>query len=141
MTWIPVGFSELRKAFRRHAQVAGNANNSSHYLLLFYAVECGLKSVYLRRHKLMKIENITDERLRSWGHDLRLWVKELRLSAQLAGPSPSFHLKKDRTTVWQIKQAHQAWRYGALIDPKDEKILINWLKKINDWIQKEGIAS
>ena len=137
---IPVGFSELGKAFQMHARAAGNANDASHSLLLFYAVECGLKSMYLRRHKLMKIENIPNKQLHR-NHDLLLWVKELKLSAQLAGATSgfSFHLKRDRT-VRQIEQAHQAWRYGVLIDPKDEKILINWLKKINDWIQ-EGIAS
>ncbi len=140
---IPVGFSELGKAFRMHDRVAVNANDASHYLLLFYAVECGLKSVYLRRNKLME-KNIINEMLLSRGHDLQAWVKELRLSAQLVGATSSFsfHLKKDGKDQPQpIKQAHQAWRYGALIDRKDEKMLINWLWKISDWIQKEGIVS
>jgi hypothetical protein len=131
---ISVGFSELQGAFRKHSQFVGNGNSPSNNLILFYAIECGLKSVYLRRRSLSSTDKIRDETLRK-SHDLAKWVKELRLPAQIAGNSPSFCLNRDQSR-FHVALAHQAWRYGALILNQDEQILVSWLSKIKEWIEE-----
>jgi hypothetical protein len=74
---IHAGYSELKKAFFTHSVNAKDDTSSSHNLLLFYAVESGLKSIYLNRTKLYTTKKIGDENLRN-SHDLLLWIKELK---------------------------------------------------------------
>jgi hypothetical protein len=133
---ITAGWSELRRAFRQHARTAKNDDSTSHYLLLFYAVECGLKSVYLRRWHPPggTMASISDERLRI-SHDLALWVKELRLPASIAGTNSNFRLKRDRSS-WSVDKAHQAWRYGIVIEVQDEQSLVHWLHNIRTWVEE-----
>ena len=134
LAMIPVGHSELRKAYRQHSRCAQTGSEISHYLLLFYAVECGLKSEYLLTNHFTSIEKLSDERLRS-SHDLGRWVKELRISAAAVGPTPSFRLRKGGTS-WQIDSAHQSWRYNAAIKATDEANLVQWLKRVQCWINE-----
>lgn len=138
MLMLPAGKSELRKAFHQHISLAKNGTSPSHYLLLFYAVECGLKSIYLHRMRVKTTSDISDETLRG-SHDLMRWVKakELRLPAFISGTSISFRLRRDKSS-WSISYAHQAWRYGVAIAPADEQRLVHWLEKVYEWI-KENI--
>ena len=131
---IPAGFSELRRAFWQHSHVAENGTSTAHYLLLFYAVECGLKAVYLQRKKFNSIEKIRDEKLRA-SHDLARWVKELRLPARITGAIPTFRLERDGSS-WSVDQAHQAWRYGVGLVIGNEKTLVSWLRQIHGWIRE-----
>ena len=65
---IPAGMSELRSAFHRHTAAVGRNDSTSHQLLWFYAIECGLKSVYLRRRALPTTAQMPQELLGN--HDL-----------------------------------------------------------------------
>ena len=131
---IAAGWSELEKAFRKHTGVAGNNDSSSHYLLKFYAVECGLKAIYLRRNNLNTTERISDERLRQ-SHDLAEFVKKLKLPAAVTQTNSNFRLRRDKSS-WSVDKLHQAWRYGILIDGSDEQKLIDWLDHVHKWIQE-----
>jgi hypothetical protein len=74
---IPAGVSELRQAFHTHLGAFGQIKSISSHLLLFYAAECGLKSIWLRRNKLKTINDIADQTLISQdGHNLDRWIKE-----------------------------------------------------------------
>ena len=55
----------------------------------------------------------------------------------MTGANTSFHLNRDRQPrpSWEIRSAHEAWRYGVGIDQKDEIQLIDWLKQIAQWIE------
>jgi hypothetical protein len=132
---IPAGWSELAKAFRQHISIAKDGTSPSHNLLMFYAVECGLKSIYLQRNHFKTIEQIPDESLQR-SHDLARWVKELRLPASTTGKTRGFHLQRDRSSSWQVDMAHQAWRYGVAVEVSDEKALVDWLKRIQQWIEE-----
>lgn len=137
---IHVGVNELRQAFHAHRQSAAAAQIKpiSAYLLLFYAVECGLKSIWLKQNKLQTTEQIPDSTLLSKdGHNLDRWVKELKISASQVGATPDFYLKKGGSSL-KIEKAHQAWRYNIRIKPEDEKVLVEWLNSICNWI-KENI--
>ncbi len=129
---IYAGISELRSAFHQHAVAGKHDSAASRQLLRFYAVECGLKSVYLQRNNL----RTTEQAEILWNHDLGNLAKELRLPASLAGQAPNFHLRRDHT-CYPVSQAHQAWRYGVAINPGDEQILRRWLDQIHDWIRRE----
>jgi len=108
---------------------------ASNYLLLFYAIECGLKSIYLRRHRLQTIDQIYDVQLRK-SHDLALWVKELRLPASQTGIAPSFKLARDSQGSLGIEFVHQAWRYGVIVDVVDEQLILLWLGRVKRWIEE-----
>jgi hypothetical protein len=140
---IHVSASDLRKAFNAHWSVvkAQQKKGISCHLLIFYAVECGLKSIWLKRNNLTGTDRIDDQTLLTKdGHNFRIWIKELRLPATIAGMHPdcdkipSFRLARDKSS-WDVGKAHQAWRYGVQMDAVDENDLIEWLESICTWIQ------
>jgi hypothetical protein len=132
---ISSGFTELRKAFLDHTRIADSGKEESYYLLLFYGLECGLKSIYLKRNKILRIDQISDDNLRST-HDLFKMIRELRLPAQIARTSaPSFRLARDGTAL-PIKNAHEAWRYGILIRADDLENVVGWMHDIRNWIKE-----
>lgn len=136
---IPAGFSELEKAFYAHIGKSQKIQGScSSYLLLFYAAECGVKSIWLKRRRLKKTDDIPEKEF--YGHDLDKWCKELKIPAsQLSSvytQTPHFGL--DGGSRYDIKDAHQVWRYGIKVKAQDEKNLVEWLNNLCNWI-KENI--
>lgn len=135
---IPAGQSDLRQAFHAHRKEAKKISGTCSYLLLFYAAECGLKSIYLRRNNLSKTDKIQNQALLSKdGHNLDRWIKELKISANQVGATPHFHLANGGSSL-DIQKAHQVWRYGVKIKVEDEKKLVEWLENICNYI-KENI--
>ena len=132
---IHAGLSELRQAFHGHRSAAGTGS-SSYNLLLFYAAECGLKSVWMKRYRLRTTAQIDPGLLREGGHDLMLWAKKLSLPAALTGRSVRFRLARDGKAC-DVLLAHQAWRYGIGIDGQDEENLVAWIEKLCDWVRRE----
>lgn len=126
---IPAGQTELRNAYWRHIR----RDKESLYLLQFYAVECGLKGIFLRQYHLSTTEKITNEALRG-SHDLAQLVKELRLPASLAG-TISFRLRRDNSS-WHLKQVHEAWRYGVSLNEDDQIQVVEHLNKLHAWISE-----
>ena len=133
---IPAGSRQLRRAFFKHAQQAKKDTSPSHYLLLFYAVECGLKSIYLDRAstRIRTVGDISDERLRR-SHDLARWTLELRLPSAITRANTSFRLRRDNSS-WSVEYAHEAWRYGIAMHSADEQRLVHWLKEVQKWIEE-----
>jgi hypothetical protein len=82
----------------------------------------------------LTIKKIPDKSLHT-SHDLARWVKELRLPASATATCPNFRLDKDRSSR-AIDQAHEAWRYGVVIHQNDEPLLVDWLRRIQNWIQE-----
>ena len=95
---ISVTLREIEKSFRRHKNLVDSAKtfSSTHRMALFYAVECGLKAVFMRRNKLKRTEgSVTD-----FGHRLSDLLASLRCTyripeaiakdgRQIASPNPS----------------------------------------------------
>jgi hypothetical protein len=128
---VHAGLGHLRKAFQRQRPPAG-AQVQNRNLLLFYAVECGLKAAWLTRNKLRDTSQIEPLFLRDGGHDLTLWTKRLYLPATITSAKPNFRLR-DAGTALQLKFAHQAWRYGVDVEPEDEAALHQWLEQVWQW--------
>jgi hypothetical protein len=136
---IDVGCRELEKAFRKHIILfESGTTSSSHFLLLFYAVECGLKSLYLRENRLTDTGKIQDTNLieNCSGHDLGLWAKAVKISAQEGSLGFCLGPVRRNNERWAICKAHQAWRYGAIINRDDEEKIVAWLKNIGNVIQE-----
>jgi hypothetical protein len=110
---------------------AAETGESASALLLFYAVECGLKAAVLRRAGQRSSADLPQH---LYSHDLRSLIKELRLPQQFVLTSCRLRASSNRLepTEW-----HQAWRYGATLDAEDEKRAVAALKSLSDWCRKE----
>ncbi|MEG5014813.1 MULTISPECIES: hypothetical protein [unclassified Microcoleus] len=137
---IPAGVSELRQAFNSHLSAYEKTTDSfcaSSYLLLFYAAECGMKSIWLKRNKLRTTNDISDSTLLSPdGHNLDRWKKELKISARIVGETPHFSLANGGSDLG-IEKAHQVWRYGIRMNSEKEKRVVEWLKNVCNWVKEE----
>ena len=129
---LEVGISELRQAFARHR--AANLRDPNP-LLLFYATECGLKAVWMRRNNIRTTRPLV-YLLSEEGHNLMYWAKELRLPRYLIEKPISFRLRRGPGS-FGIELSHQAWRYGVQMVVADETSLIDWLMKISEWVGQE----
>jgi hypothetical protein len=124
----------LRKAFLRQRQptlLQAQCKN----LLLFYAVECGLKAAWLNRNRLRDTAEI-EPLLKQRGHDLVFWTKALYLPATITNGNAGFRLRSGKIRL-DLESAHQAWRYGTDMEPVDEVALVTWLERVWDWARAE----
>ena len=113
----------------------------SRYLILCYAVECGLKSRLMRDRNLRdtnQMDNYTDETGQpSLGlhHNLARYLKEAKLPAQTIPPPlvlTDYRTKHSRdcrpSQVVQPHQYHEAFRYS--VELEEEPHLITQLTRI-----------
>jgi hypothetical protein len=143
MVMIHASDSDLRRAFHKHYSAVQETKEDCSYLLLSYAVECGLKSILLKRQRLTSTDQIRDQNLLS--HNFAPLIKELRLPASVVGHMddqsplklPTFYLDKGGSPL-NMSEAHQAWRYGIRIKSEDQERLIEWLKKVCLWVKENS---
>lgn len=136
---IPANISQLKKAFHKHCNTAKTGKSSSHYLLLFYAVECGLKSKYLAQNGWRSTSEIIDPKLKQ-SHDLKKFAQAVKAPASIIGYEyPVFQLKKDTSKMGhQVKDIHQVWRYGIKLNKnRDEEAIVRWLNNLKEWLEEE----
>ena len=131
---VHAGLGHLRKAFQRQRQPT-LVQTQCRNLLLFYAVECGLKAACLKRRGLRDTSEI-EPLLKEKRHDLISWAKELRLPATITDGGAPFRLRAGGARQ-DLGLAHQAWRYGADVEPEDEDALGNWLEQVWQWARVE----
>lgn len=143
MSAIPFTDRELRTAWRELSAAATptaeNSRQNPHRLLLFYAVECGLKAVWLKDQNRTLFEGADINRV---GHDLQQILKDLRVSSDLALPI-SFQLPpatKGTTSLprnGKFGDVHQAWRYGGKCRAPTDQDCEQQLLKVLNWIRGE----
>lgn len=144
MSAVPFSDRELKRAWRELSTISTSLQSSDrqnpHRLLLFYAVECGLKAVWLKHHNRTLFDQ---EDISKTGHDLRQILKDLKVGSDLLSLPPSIQLdpvKRDNKQVprnGDISILHQAWRYGGKCKtPTDHDCEIQLLKVL-DWIRGE----
>jgi len=148
---IPFTRRELNNAFKANYNASlptESTTSNAQRLLLFYAIECGLKAAILkqtRRSITVEMPSIGEA-----GHDLKKLMKQLKIDGQFKLPR---ELKlndvslKTRAPKTQrkapFKDLNQIWRYGGRcikIDNfhNDAEIEVI-LKKIYNWIKGELI--
>ncbi len=130
---VHVTLREIEKSFRRNKKFVTHLNQSGSYvasqrkLILFYAVECGLKALYMRRKRLRKTDQKdTDNKgVSSFSHNLNRLLKKLNL---IQHKLPDVKAKDN--VLIPAKSLHEAWRYGKELDPDDEHKYEEKLQKI-----------
>ena len=130
---VDVGVKSLESNHDLHrssAEILGDLSSS--YLLLFYAVECGLKAALLRRTNGRSTAEL-DPAMRS--HSLRDLAKELRLDGQLVAKLTRC-ARRDSGQV-EPHELHEAWRYGAVLIGDHEKNAVAAIRELSAWIDQE----
>lgn len=128
---------EFQDSYRRHYKMykETTGNEKSRRLLLFYSVECGLKSLLMKDLGKNTSEEFVkccgSEKKELTGHDIRAMLKKLN-------PHNSYclrniHLK--RGGYVSPDKFNELWRYGAALEDKDEEEKAEkTLMKIAEWI-------
>jgi len=118
---------------------AESIRQNPHRLLLFYAVECGLKAVWLKRQRRTLFEGADISRT---GHNLRQVLKDLNVGAGLSLPE-TFRLPTATQGQAQFPRngkfgdLHQAWRYGGKCEAPTDHDCELQLQRVLNWIQGE----
>ncbi len=140
---IPFTDRELKNAWRELSKISlpamNNVRSNPHRLLLFYAVECGLKAVWLKRKNSSLFDS---EDIQSSGHDLRKVLKDLRVGGDLDLPqslqlSPVTQGTNSIPRTGSISILHQAWRYGGQSKTPTDIDCETYLQNVLNWIEGE----
>lgn len=141
MSAIPFTDREMTRAWRDLSAVATptSTRQNPHRLLLFYAVECGLKAVWLRRNSRTVFGTADVDKT---GHNLRQLLKELRVSSDLDLPEglqldPIKISGTDSPRAGDIRILHQVWRYGGKCRTPTDQQCEAQLVRVLTWIQGE----
>ena len=115
MAKLPATRQNLKTAFQKHKacyEFMQNHHDRSRRLVLFYAVESGLKVYLLDKIHKHSIEDLFQHQgysyLQDNGHDI---IKMLK-SANLSGQYRLKVLHGDKNIQVEPHQYHQFWRYG-----------------------------
>lgn len=140
---IPFTDRELKRAWRQLEDASkpqDGKRKNTHRLLLFYAVECGLKAVWLKRTNktLFTTNDITQT-----GHDLAKIMAKLSAGNQFKLPK-NIQLKSVKEPSGGEKQRscnteglHQVWRYGGTTQSPTDEDCEKQLEQVMNWIRGE----
>ena len=127
---------ELRQAFHSHwSTYRTDRAPKSHWLVLFYAVECGLKLKILSADARLRSTKDLVDKLRS--HNINILLNEAglgHLQVRTIRVGPASH----HPTFIDPKYVHEVWRYGVDMDPQDASQTRVSLERIADELVQEG---
>jgi len=133
-------YRELKTAWKDTAAayetVEADSRTNAHRLLLFYAVETGLKAVLLKRNG----KNDSEGEFSEFQHDLNKLMDALQIGAALRLNS-NISLKELKKPARQrhsnCSELNQIWRYGAKAkEPSDVQLEVK-LQAILEWLYGE----
>jgi hypothetical protein len=142
---IPFTDREIERAWRENKFVymasAKESRKNAHRLLLFYAVECGLKAMLMRRQRKKRTDlcaNIYESQ-----HDINKLLDYLGAKGDIKLP-PQLSMEKLRSNSgyderkFSTGELNQMWRYGGccFTGATDEELETKLLE-IVAWIQGE----
>lgn len=148
---IPFTDKEMKKAWGGNlsaSQISPRTN--AHRLLLFYAVECGLKAVLMAKQETRRTNLCKD--IKECGHNINKLLSLLGAGGSLSLPTEIFiqEILDTRNNKEERKlnpgQMNELWRYGGkviAIVNKDGKVVANdenienKLLEISKWIAGE----
>jgi uncharacterized protein (DUF433 family) len=127
---LHVSRDQLKKASRRHAMAGADptGTDDSRLLLLIYALECGLKSVLLRRRGFHTTSKLDEDDLT---HDLDDLLK-------LVGEAPRFHSFKVEEPQESAapKHLHEALRYGRRMTGDSRRKVVEAVHHVLGWLEE-----
>lgn len=136
---------ELHRAWRENKKASFVINKTNaHRLLLFYAVECGLKAVLMKRES----KNRTDlcaEKFEQAQHNINRLLDFLGADSSLKLPSQlkMSTISKNRERKFPPGDINQMWRYGGKCEGTDDlnikydKDIEIKLLELCKWIEQE----
>jgi len=142
---------EIKRASQENFQAYNCENcNNAHRLLLFYAVECGLKAILMSRRNIQTTDCCPE--ISKAQHNINSLLDALSAGKMLMLPSqfkvnskvPQGKSKDDR--IVNPGEINQVWRYGGKISHRrhnnsfidtDDRWVEDQLKNIYDWIKQE----
>ena len=131
MAEVVCTLSQMISAFKTHNKISNaTPEEFSHTLLLFYAVECGLKAKYLKQFNGLKTTDFATlpvAKKYGYGHDIWEWVKMLKLPANGYNDERSY----------PIVQMHERLRYGAFSKNVMGSKQVDFLKYLASILKKE----
>ncbi len=139
---IPFTDREMQKAWRDNKLAADkNPRTNAHRLLLFYAVECGLKAILMKRQD----KNCSDEceEISRAKHNINKLLDCLKSGEELKLPSELIMkpIKRQKTKNEERKlnpgEINQMWRYGGVSTRINDDEIEKKLTKIAVWIEGE----
>jgi hypothetical protein len=129
---------ELQRAWRTNQKAATVEQlTNAHRLLLFYAVECGLKAVLLKRQRVDRTDLCLD--LADVQHNVNRLLDRLRAGKELQLPDQLWMkpLKNDEERKFSCGEINQMWRYGGDCTAISDRELEKKLQDILTWIKQE----
>ncbi|MEO5329055.1 MAG: hypothetical protein H7829_12525 [Magnetococcus sp. THC-1_WYH] len=128
---------KLEDAWKRHKRGEGmqGLSEPSGHMLFFYAVECGLKHLLVRKNKMRNCPKSGKSLF--YQHDLGRILREIEPSAAEVRQIPSnlrLTLGTGPLRHTDFSDVHLAWRYGLTIDPDEEKKILDWLRAVDRFI-------
>lgn len=115
---LEVSIQQLRRSWYRQENTARKItdDDASRRMLLYYAVECGSKYMYMDRNKYRLYKRHVPESDRA-GHDIKRLMKNLGLESKCIFPDlDSKFEEKVKPDKYQ-----EMWRYGIDCNDADEK--------------------
>lgn len=144
---VPFSRRELHNAWvtaYRASEVKPRTN--AHRLLLFYAQECGLKAVVLKRQNKEILDQpiLAGSSAKSVEHDLNKLLDILRAGSNLQLPKglnlPALKTakKSELKRPCETGQVNQVWRYGGVLGaPSNDQALERALEEVHVWVTGE----
>lgn len=131
---------EFQQSYRNHYKHYKNSQESpkTRRLILFYSVECGLKSLIMKdtgNNTYYELERYCERNggKKLAGHDIRAMIKEV--NPRNAFILKDIHLKNSGSSVPPARY-NELWRYGAEVEnAAQEEAVEKTLVKIAEWIK------
>lgn len=135
---------EIQGAWRKHYEACIQKNDQTHFLLLFYSVECGLKAILLKRRGLshtdhQEVKNI----LKKNTHNINFFLdslyagKHLNLPTNVEMTGILHQGKRQFPRRVSPGKLNEMWRYGGQTKNNAEPQLKQKLMDIHRWICNE----
>jgi len=125
---IPFTDREIERAWRENwSACCKTPRTNAHQLLLFYAVECGLKAVLMRRQKINRSDLCSE--ISDCQHDVNKLLdcltagEEWKLPAHLNMKPIKGKSRKNDERKFTPGEVNQMWRYGGCCENiKDQNL-------------------
>lgn len=141
---MPIAFTEreMQKAWRDNKSAADKTpRTNAHRLLLFYAVECGLKAILMKR-QYKECSDECDDILKA-KHNINKLLDFLNSGGRLKLPSEltmkPIKRKNSKTEERKLTpgEINQMWRYGGCCTTINDDEVEKKLAQIAVWIEGE----
>ena len=137
---IPFTNREIQRAWRTNLEASNvKPRNNAHRLLLFYAVECGLKAIIMKRQGKDRTDlcpNLAESR-----HNINKLLDCLSAGNSLKLPKEFLIKTKEDLNKGDRKckteEINQMWRYGGTVNSNGDPDLEKQLISISEWIKQE----